>query len=88
MYEEIKNTMRRNLSSVYLYLCLWGNKRRFEEEKLRRKIQDENDILKEEFDQRNFSDELLKYRLILYRIKQNKKPLGFNSEVNFKIEII
>ena len=54
MYDEIKNTLRRNMGKLYLYLCLWGNKRRFEEEKLRRIIQDENDILKEEFDIRNY----------------------------------
>ena len=36
---------------MYLYLCLCGNKKRYEEEKRRREIEDENDILKEEFEQ-------------------------------------
>ena len=35
---------------MYLYLCLCGNKKRYEEEKRRREIEDENDILKEEFE--------------------------------------
>ena len=36
---------------MYLYLCLCGNKTKYEEEKRRREIEDENDILKEEFEQ-------------------------------------
>ena len=52
MYEEIKNTLRTNLQKVYLYLWLCGNKKRLENEITRRAIQDENDILKEEFDRR------------------------------------
>jgi hypothetical protein len=50
MIEEVKNTMRTKLGKFYLYIFLWNNKRKFEEEKRRRAIQDENDILKEEFD--------------------------------------
>ena len=50
MYEEIKNTMRTNLRQVYLCICLCGNKKRLEEEVKKRVIQDENDVLKEEFD--------------------------------------
>ena len=53
MYEEIKNTMRTSLKQIYLYVCLCGNKKRLEEEIKKRVIQDENDIMKEEFDRRN-----------------------------------
>ena len=38
------------MGKIYLYLCLCGNKNKLEEEKRLRKIKDENDILKEEFD--------------------------------------
>ena len=53
MYEEIKNTMRTSLKQIYLYVCLCGNKKRLEDEIKKRVIQDENDIMKEEFDRRN-----------------------------------
>ena len=52
MIEEIKNTMRTKMGKIYMYIFLWGNKKRLEEERIRRAIQDENDILKEEFDRR------------------------------------
>lgn len=44
--------MRSKMGKMYLYVFLCGNKEKFEEEKRRRAIQDENDILKEEFDRR------------------------------------
>mmetsp|Transcript_42048 Transcript_42048/g.48761 ORF Transcript_42048/g.48761 Transcript_42048/m.48761 type:complete len:222 (-) Transcript_42048:778-1443(-) len=50
MIEEIKNTMRTKMGKLYMYIFLCGNKKRFEDEKIRRAVQDENDILKEEFD--------------------------------------
>lgn len=59
MYEEIKNTMRTNMKQVYLYVCLCGNKKRLEDEVTKRAIQDENDILKEEFDRRKLLTHLL-----------------------------
>ena len=43
------------MGKLYMIVFLCGNKKRFEEEKLRRIIQDENDILKEEFDRRNYT---------------------------------
>ena len=52
MIEEIKNTLRDKFEKVYLYICLCGNKDRLENEKRRRAIDDENEILKEEFDER------------------------------------
>ena len=54
MLGEIRNLMRNKMGKFYLYVFLCGNKQRFEEEKLKRAIQDENDILKEEFDLRMF----------------------------------
>ena len=54
MVEEIKNTMRTKMGKLYLYIFLCGNKQKFEAEKKRRAIQDENDILKEEFDRRKY----------------------------------
>ena len=65
MYEEIKNTLRTNLQKVYLYLWLCGNKKRLEDEITRRAIQDENDILKEEFDRR------ILFKFIFYRTQWN-----------------
>ena len=50
MVGEIRNTLRTKMGKMYLYLCLCGNKKRYEEEKRRREIEDENDILKEEFE--------------------------------------
>ena len=38
------------MGKMYLYICLCGNKRRFEKEKELRRIEDENDILREEFE--------------------------------------
>ena len=50
MIGEIRNTLRTKMGKMYLYLCLCGNKYKYEEEKKRREIEDENDILKEEFE--------------------------------------
>lgn len=52
MFDEITNTLRINMGRFYLFICLCGNEKKFEDEKARREIQDENDILKEEFDRR------------------------------------
>ena len=52
MIGEIKNTLRTKMGKLYLYLWLCGNKDKLEREKEYRAIQDENDILKEEFDRR------------------------------------
>ena len=49
---EIRNTLRTKSEKVYLYLWIWGNEKRLKEEKLNRIIQDEKDVLKEEFDRR------------------------------------
>ena len=54
MTGEVKHLLRTKTERLYLYLCLWGNERRLKDEKYRRAIQDENDILKEEFDRRRF----------------------------------
>ena len=40
------------MGKLYLYLCLCGNKMRYEDEKFQREIEDENEILKEEFERR------------------------------------
>ena len=53
MMQEVKNTMRAKMGKLYMYIFLWGDKTKLEEEKIRIAIQDENDILKEEFDRRN-----------------------------------
>ena len=80
MFGEVKNTIRSSMGALYLYLWLWGNKRRFEEEKLRREIEDENDILKEEFDRRKLLKILHKSQFI-YRAKWNQKFMEFKSSV-------
>ena len=49
MLEEGRNILRTKLQTVYLWLCLCGDKERLEEEIRRRHIQDENEILREEF---------------------------------------
>ena len=50
MLGEIRNTLRSRFGTIYLCVCLCGNKRRYEHEKRRREIEDENDLLKEEFE--------------------------------------
>ena len=50
MVGEIKNTLRSKMGKLYLYIFLCGNKKKFEAELIQRKQEDENDILKEEFD--------------------------------------
>ena len=49
MFTELKNTIRIKFSSFYLYLCLCGNKERLQEETEKRRIKDENEVLREEF---------------------------------------
>ena len=55
MIDEIRNTFRNKWTKLYLYLWLWGDKTKLEEEKRRRILQDEHDILKDQFDKRNHS---------------------------------
>ena len=50
MFFEVKNTFRDKLAKVYILVCLWGKKDKFEEEKRRRVIKDEHDLLKEDFE--------------------------------------
>ena len=50
MIGEVRNTIRSKMSAVYLYLCLCGNKAKMDSELKKRHIQDENDILREEFE--------------------------------------
>ena len=52
MVGEIRNTLRTNMGKLYLYLCLCGNKKRYENEKINKEIQDESDIFKEELERR------------------------------------
>ena len=40
------------MGKLYLYLCLCGNKKRYENEKVNTEIQDESDIFKEELERR------------------------------------
>ena len=51
--QEVKNAMRAKMGKLYMYIFLWGDKTKLEEEKIRMAILDENEILKEEFDRRN-----------------------------------
>ena len=62
------------MGKIYLYLCLCGNKKRYEEEKIRREIEDENDILKEEFEQtlENISNLVKDGELVLNKINIGK----------------
>jgi hypothetical protein len=50
MVGEIKNTMRKSAGKLYMIIFLCGSKAKLEKEIMERTIQDENDILKEEFD--------------------------------------
>ena len=74
MIGEVRNTLRTKMGKIYLYLCLCGNKKRYEEEKIRREIQDENDILKEEFEQtlENISNLVKDGELVLNKINIGK----------------
>ena len=45
MIGEVRNTLRTKMGKIYLYICLCGNKIKFEKEKEMRKIEDENDIV-------------------------------------------
>ena len=50
MFFEVKNTFRNKLAKVYILVCLWGKKDKFEEEKKRRAIKDQHDMLREQFE--------------------------------------
>ena len=52
MMKEIENTVREKFEKVYLFLCLCGNRERLEKEKTKQAIEVENEILKEDFDNR------------------------------------
>ena len=45
MIVEARNKMQK----CYLFFCLCGNRERLEREILNRKVQDENDVLRDEF---------------------------------------
>ena len=62
MIKEVENTLRAKFEKVYLYICLCGNKNKLEHEKVKRAIDDENEILKEEFDERKLSIDYIEYR--------------------------
>ena len=49
MGQELLNKFRQNFQRAYLYICLCGDEAKLEEELKKRKIQDENDILREEY---------------------------------------
>ena len=89
MIEEIKNTMRTKMGKVYMYIFLWGNKKKFEEERIRRAIQDENDILKEEFDRRIniLKTYLITFLMLGYRAWWYQRPLESKSKVVTLIDI-
>ena len=50
MMGEVKNTLRSKMGKIYLYIFLCGNKAKFESEKKIREKEDENYILKEDFE--------------------------------------
>ena len=50
MFFEVKNTFRNKLAKVYVLVCLWGKKDKFEEEKRKRAIKDQHDMLREQFE--------------------------------------
>ena len=70
MIGEARNTLRTKMGKIYLYICLCGNKIKFEKEKEMRKIEDENDILQEEFERalENISDLVKNGELVLNKI--------------------
>jgi hypothetical protein len=60
MIGEIRNTMRKSAGKLYMYIFLCGSKTKLEDEKRTREIQDENDILKEQFDTcKNITNKLI-----------------------------
>ena len=50
-YGEVKNIIRKNYGKLYLCLCLCGNEKKFNKEIKVREKQDENDVLKERFEE-------------------------------------
>ena len=50
------------MEKLYLFIWLWGNKKKLEDEKLKQEIKDQNDILKEEFDIRNILSLAITFR--------------------------
>jgi len=50
LYGEVKNDLRKKIEKIYLFVCLWGNREKLEEEKKQREIQDQHDINMELFD--------------------------------------
>ena len=75
MLGEIRNTLRSKFGTIYLYICLCGNKKRYEEEKKRREIEDENDLLLEEFEKtiENITDLVKNGELKLNRVNIRKR---------------
>ena len=47
MYKELKNNLRAKFRCLYIYLCLCGNKDKYEKQVKIREIEDENEELKE-----------------------------------------
>ena len=82
MIGEIKNTMRTKMGKAYLYICLWGNKKKLEEEKKKREIEDQNDILKEEFERQleEIHDLVFKGKLVLNKVNIEKSKLYLASK--------
>lgn len=82
MIDEVKNTIRSKMGKAYLYLFCCGNVKRFEREKVRRALQDENDILKEEFDRRKCILASFSHSLN-FRAQRNQESLVSQSKVSF-----
>ena len=49
MFLEVKNKFRKKAEKLYLWIFLCGNKQRLEEEKRMQQIEEENEILREEY---------------------------------------
>ena len=94
MIGEIKNTLRTKMGKMYLYICLCGNIRRFEKEKELRRIEDENDILREEFERalEKVGDLVKNGELVLNKVNIGKyfiiTFIHFINEYNCNIEKI
>ena len=82
MLKELENTIMTKFEKVYLYICLCGNKNKLENQKRRRKIQDENEILKEQFDTQlsQISNLYREGKLILNKLTIQKSAIYLNPE--------
>jgi predicted outer membrane repeat protein len=86
MLKEIENTLRSKFEKAYLIIWLWGNKYKLMEEKRKREEQDENEILKEQFDNQleGLRGLYSEGKLVLNRVNIEKSEAYLNREKYLK----